>query len=51
VRIELLAAGTERDAFAMTELEDAGTAATGSERVPARALSIVEAEFYEPVAP
>ena len=35
-----------RDAFAMTELQDDGIAATGTERSLARALSMVEAEFY-----
>jgi beta-galactosidase len=50
VRVEMLEAGSARDAFGITELNDQANAATGSSRVTARSLSIVEAEFYEPVA-
>jgi hypothetical protein len=49
VRIELVGAGSAGDAFAIAELEDARNAATGSARVKANALSIIEAEFYEAV--
>ncbi|MGC4072954.1 MAG: DUF4982 domain-containing protein [Nibricoccus sp.] len=50
VRVELLGEGAARDAFSITELNDQANAATGSARVLARSLSIVEVEFYEPVA-
>jgi beta-galactosidase len=46
VRIELLDGAEARDAFSITELNDQQNAATGSERLSAKALSIVEAEFY-----
>lgn len=50
VRIELLAAGAAGDGFgAITEVADQRNAGTGAAGVRARALSIVEAEFYEPV--
>lgn len=45
VRVELLGAAEARDAFTMQELDDQANAATGSVRVAADALSIVEAEF------
>ena len=50
VRVEMLEAGSARDAFGITELNDQANAATGSSRVTARSLSIIEAEFYEPLA-
>jgi hypothetical protein len=50
VRVELVGAGTSGDAFNLTELTDQANAATGSNRVLARSLSIIEAEFYEPAA-
>lgn len=46
VRVELLGAGEARDAYAITELNDQQNAATGSRSVAAKALSIVEAEFF-----
>ncbi|WP_277558463.1 DUF4982 domain-containing protein [Ereboglobus sp. PH5-10] len=48
VRIELLGVSKSGDAFTMTELANQANAATGSERVGKMALSIIEAEFYEP---
>ena len=50
VRLELVGASTSDDAFNLTELADQANAATGSNRVLARSLSIIEAEFYEPAA-
>jgi hypothetical protein len=40
---------TNQEAFAMTELTDEKNASTGDERLASGSLSIVEAEFYEPV--
>ena len=51
VRIELLEAGSARDGFGISELNDERNAAGGSARVAGSTLSIVEAEFYEPVIP
>lgn len=47
VRVELLDAAASADGFALTELSDSQNTATGAGRVQPRALSIVEAEFYE----
>jgi beta-galactosidase len=47
VRIELAATGSANDAFNIKELENEQNSATGAARILARALSIVEAEFYE----
>lgn len=49
VRVELLGAGTNEDAFKMEELNNKENASTGADRVGNRTLSIVEAEFYEAV--
>ncbi|HWL16534.1 MAG TPA: DUF4982 domain-containing protein [Opitutus sp.] len=46
VRVELLGVSEARDAFALSELNEPGNAGTGSDRVAAQALSVVEAEFY-----
>lgn len=50
VRVELSDPTEMRDAFAVAELEHQRNAGTRADRVPAGALSIVEAEFYAPAA-
>jgi beta-galactosidase len=49
VRIEVLGKGSSNDSYGLTEVENQKNTATGAEKVRARAISIVEAEFYEPV--
>ncbi len=49
VRIELVAAGSTRDASGISELNDQRNAASATARLAARTLSIVEARFYESV--
>ncbi|MEO7576283.1 MAG: DUF4982 domain-containing protein [Massilia sp.] len=50
VRIELLGASASADAFNIKELLDQQNAANGAAKLSNKALSIVEAEIYEPVA-
>jgi len=51
VTIEMLAGSEARDAFGgITELQDQGNATTGEENVGESELSIIEIEFYEPLA-
>jgi beta-galactosidase len=47
VRVEVLGEGSNRVSYTLTELADQKNVSTGDEKVRARALSIVEAEFYE----
>lgn len=47
VRIEVLGEGGSKDSYSLSEVADQKNTATGDDKVRARALSIVEAEFYE----
>lgn len=47
VRIEVLGEGSSKDSYTLTEVENQKNTSNGAEKVRARALSIVEAEFYE----
>lgn len=49
VRIEMLGAVTDEDAFDITELDEVANAATGADGLSESVLSIVEIEFYEAV--
>jgi beta-galactosidase len=48
VRIEVTGEGSNDQSQTITELENQKNSGTGAEKVKSRALSIVEAEFYEP---
>ncbi|PTX98579.1 sugar-binding domain-containing protein [Opitutus sp. ER46] len=47
LKLELLAAGTNKEAFALSEMARKENASTGADRLGANTLSIIEAEFYE----
>lgn len=47
VRIEVLGEGSSKDSYGLSEVDNQKNTATGAENVRGRALSIVEAEFYE----
>jgi hypothetical protein len=47
VRVEVLGEGSSKDGYTLKEVADQKNVSTGDEKVRARALSIVEAEFYE----
>lgn len=49
VRVELLDASANKDAFAISEVSQKENASTGADRVGNKTLSIVEAEFYEAI--
>ena len=49
VRVEVTGEGTNDQSQTITELQNQKNSGTGAEKVKGRALSIVEAEFYEPV--
>ena len=49
LKIELTDASANRDAYQLSELTAKENTSTGADRVGAHTLSIVEAEFYEPL--
>ena len=49
IRVEVLGEGGIDESQSITELENQNNSSTGAGKVRARALSIVEAEFYEPL--
>ncbi|MFT3780901.1 MAG: DUF4982 domain-containing protein [Nibricoccus sp.] len=49
LKIELLGSSKDKDEFKLVEVANQAIADTGANRLPSGVLSIIEAEFYEPV--